>query len=79
MGCWPVTEGWPLSLLPPAGWGDFQDLVDVVGEDGGEVGTCVPGHVGAERRPAGVLGVFHVPDLRHAAARPAGKGRGEGP
>lgn len=72
--CWPVTEGWPLSLLPPAGRGDLQDLVDVVGEDGGEVRTCVPGHVGAERRLAGVLRVLHVPDFRHAAARPGSPG-----
>lgn len=74
---WQPELCWLLSLLPPAGPGHLQHLVDVVCKDGGEVWPCVAVHVGAQRSLASVLSVLHVPDLRHAAARPAGTQRGE--
>lgn len=53
-----------------AHFGHFENFINVIGEDSGEVGACVPGHVCAQRRFPGVLRILNVPDLRHAAARP---------
>lgn len=57
-------------------FGHFQNFVNVVGEDGGEVWPRVPGHVGAQRGFTDVLGILDVPDLRHAATGPGRKEKG---
>lgn len=57
-------------------FGDFENFVNVIGEDCGEVGSWVPGHVGAEGSFTNILGILNVPDLWHAATRPGGKQRG---
>lgn len=51
-------------------FGDFEDFVNVVGKDCGEVRPRVPGHVGAEGNVTGVWGILNIPDLWHAAPRP---------
>jgi len=51
-------------------FGDFENIVDVVGEDCGEVGSWASGHVGAKGNFTNVLGILNVPDLWHAAPGP---------
>lgn len=51
-------------------FGDFENFVNVIGKDCGEVRSRVPGHVGAEGDFTDILGVLYVPDLRHAAPGP---------
>lgn len=49
------------------GFGDFENFVNLIGEDCGEVGLWVPGHVGAEGGFSQILGILNVPNLWHAA------------
>ncbi len=58
-------------------FGDFENFVNVIGKDCGEMRSWVPGHVGAEGDFTNILGIFSVPDLWHAAARPVWREREE--
>lgn len=58
-------------------FGDFEDFVNVIGKDCGEVGSRAPGHVGAERDFTDILGILDVPDLWHAAPGPGRREREE--
>lgn len=57
-------------------FGDFENFVNVIGKDCGEVRSWVPGHVGAEGDFTDILGVLYVPDLWHAAPGPGQRDRG---
>ena len=52
-------------------FGNFQDFVNIVLKDCGEVRSGVPGDERAQGNFTHVFGVLHVPDLWHAAAGPA--------
>lgn len=51
-------------------FGDFEDFVNVIAKDCGEVRPRVPGHVGAEGNFTNIFGILNVPDLWHTAAGP---------
>lgn len=51
-------------------FGDFENFVNLIGKDCSEVGSGVPGHVGAEGDFTDILGILSIPDLWHAAPGP---------
>lgn len=54
-------------------FGDFENFVNIIGKDCGEVGSRVPGHVGAEGNFTNILGILNVPNFWHATPRPGEK------